>query len=129
VRVFRGLRLHPGVEALGYVNSTTPLLLSSTSFASVVLVPSCVSISPPKAVRSIVSPTLGGEDAPVGATAAVSPFALPLPVTASLTASTFSTTAAFAFSVAVLGAAFFLAGRTGAGGGVLRFLSSTMFEV
>lgn len=45
--------------AFGYVNSTTPALLSSTSLASVTLLPSFVSTSSPKLPRAIVSPTLG----------------------------------------------------------------------
>jgi hypothetical protein len=49
--------LQPGVEALGYVKRTTPPLLSSMSFLSVVFTPSFVSISPPNPPRVIVSPT------------------------------------------------------------------------
>ena len=51
--------LHPGVEALGYVNKTTPdLASSSNSFFRVVFSPSWVSISPPKPSRSIMLPVL-----------------------------------------------------------------------
>lgn len=57
--------LHPGVEALGYVNRTTPLLLSSTSFFKVVLRPACVSITPPNPSRSIESPATNSCDFPV----------------------------------------------------------------
>lgn len=123
-RAMRSCNLQPGVDALGYVNKTTPVLLSSTSFASVVFVPSCVSISPPRLARSMLSPT-------DGAPAAGADFFAPLgpPVTASLTASTLAATAAFALpalEVAGFAPAFFLAGRAGAGGGVLRLRSSTM---
>lgn len=48
--------LHPGVEALGYVNNTTPFLLSSTSFFKVIFSPSWVSICPPNPSRSTISP-------------------------------------------------------------------------
>ena len=48
--------LHPGVEALGYVKSTTPVLLSSTNFFKVTFSPSLVSTSPPKPSRTIESP-------------------------------------------------------------------------
>lgn len=119
--------LHPGVEALGYVNRTTPALLSSTSFASDVLVPSLVSISPPNEARSIVSPTLG---APLDL-AVEAP--LVLLTTAFLTASAFSTTASWTFSTTVFSpsaflafaGAFFFAGGAGAGAAALRFRSST----
>ena len=47
----------PGVEAFGYVNKTTPFLLSSTNFINVVFSPSFVSTSPPKPARVMVSPT------------------------------------------------------------------------
>lgn len=52
--------LQPGVEALGYVNRTTPDLLASTSALRVVFVLSLVSISPPNPSRSTVWPTVGG---------------------------------------------------------------------
>ena len=48
--------LHPGVEALGYVKITTPLLLSSTNFSKVTFTPSLVSMSPPKPLKIMVSP-------------------------------------------------------------------------
>lgn len=52
--------LHPGVEALGYVNSTTPDLLASTSFLRVVFVPSFVSTSPPNPSKLMVLPAASG---------------------------------------------------------------------
>lgn len=120
--------VQPGVEALGYVNNTTPLLDSSTNFPSVVFVPSCVSISPPKVARSIVDPT----------SASPAAFASAFPTTASLTASTVSLTESCTFSATDLSAsaflpfaaaagAFFFAGRAGAGGAgaSLRLRSST----
>lgn len=50
----------PGVDALGYVNRTTPNLLVSTRCLRVVFAPSLSSISPPKPSKSIVLPTVGG---------------------------------------------------------------------
>ncbi len=103
----------PGVDALGYVNSTTPDLLSSTSFFSVVLSPSLVSTSPPKSSRLTTSPTatclalLAG----TGEAAAA--------------AGSFLGAAAFLGATAVLGAAAvaFLGRGAGAGSGALRLRS------
>lgn len=109
------------------MNRTTPLFEAFTSSASVVLVPSWVWTSPPKLVSATVSPALGVV-APVAGTTA-SAEASPLAFADKLlTASTFSLTTSFTLSTLDLGAAFFcvLAGRTGAGGGVLRLRSSTM---
>ena len=77
--------VHPGVEALGYVKSTTPPELASTSFFKVVFWPSWVSISPPNPSKVMVEPTEGG---PLEAEDDPSPFALSLPVTAAFTLST-----------------------------------------
>ena len=43
---------------MGYVNSTTPALLSSTRILRVVFLPSFVSKSPPKPFKFTTSPTL-----------------------------------------------------------------------
>lgn len=109
-----GSSLQPGVEALGYVKITTPDLLSSTRAFRVVLLPSWVSISPPKPSRATTSPTTGfaGLDEPL-ASAALAAFA-DLPFTVSLTlAATFETLVCF------------LVGGSGAGAGALRLRSST----
>jgi hypothetical protein len=95
-----------------------------------------------------VSPTLGGpEDEVVVAAGLLSPLvasvtassaALTASVTVSVTTAAASVTMSLAFSTTVLslaaaflplGAEAFLAGRTGAGGGVLRLRSSTMAEM
>ena len=54
----KGSNVQPGVDALGYVKSTTPERLFSTSSFRVVSSPSFVSIVPPNPSRSISSPTL-----------------------------------------------------------------------
>lgn len=85
------------------MNRTTPDLLSSTNFFRVVLVPSLVSISPPKSSRLIVSPTSG---------------------TAGLGA---SFEASLGVSVALgLGAGLLFFSTTGGGAGALRLRSSTI---
>lgn len=109
---FRSFYSHPGVDALGYVNRTTPDLLSSTSFFNVVLSPSLVSTSPPKLSKEMVSPTVTALEAEVA------PLVL-LPVIASLALST----------ALVTGLDFFLDGG-GAGGSAagLRLRNSTMID-
>lgn len=110
------VNLQPGVEALGYVNSTTPDLLSSRSSFKDVLSPSFVSISPPNPSKSILSPTVGTEPFDDGASTA----------SAFLAGSFFGFAAgADAFALVVL---VFFSG-TGGGAGALRFLSSTTISL
>lgn len=107
----KGANSQPGVEALGYVNSTMPDLLSSKRSFKVVLSPSFVSISPPNPSRSILSPTTG-----TGL----------FEGSAFLTGSFFGFAAgADAFALVVL---VFFAGA-GGGAGALRFLSSTTISL
>lgn len=58
-RIGSQLNLHPGVDALGYVNNTTPDLLLSTRSFNLSFVPSWFSNSPPNWFKSRVSPTFG----------------------------------------------------------------------
>lgn len=111
-RQLRSLYSHPGVPALGYVNRTTPDLLSSTSFFNVVFSPSWVSTSPPKLSKEMVSPTVTALEAEAA------PLVL-LPVIASLALST----------ALLIGFDFFLEGG-GAGGSAagLRLRNSTMID-
>lgn len=140
------------MEALGYVNRTTPLLLWFTSSLRLVVLSSLVWTEPPNPSRLTVSPTLTGWPATAALAAwtvsvtaswafsssvlssflpAFLPFEAGALVSAGLAASTTSVAVFWAFSTSalsvlvLLAVAFFLVGRTGAGGGVLRFLSST----
>lgn len=109
------VNIQPGVLARGYVNSTTPFLLSSTSFWRVVFSPSCVSISPPKPARVIESPTATLAAFLAGAAAAAVPLVLLTAVLASGTATALALAAGFAAGD------FFLDGGAGAGStGALR---------
>lgn len=105
-RTVDAMVLQPGVEALGYVNSTTPALLLSTSFASVVFSPSFVSISPPKPERSMLSPCFGGpallDFSATSSTFSLAASAIASSVTGSATGSS--------FLALLFGAAFFFAG-------------------
>lgn len=105
------VNLQPGVDALGYVKSTTPALLSSTSCLRVVFLPSLVSISPPNVARSIVFPTVAFTLGVLEAEASGSFLGL------DMTALTFSAT--------LLTTLFFFAGGAGAGSTALRLRSST----
>ena len=120
------LYLHPGVEALGYVKTTTPALLSSTRALRLVLTPSLVSTSPPKPSSEMMSPTwglpvtgkplvAGASAGAAGASAGAALGGRPRGLTASLT---------FAATLATLDC-FFAAGGSGGGAGALRLRSST----
>lgn len=105
------MNLQPGVEARGYVNSTTPDSLSSNRSFKVVMSPSFVSISPPNPSNLILSPTIGIELLE-GVVSAASSF---------LTGSFLGfATGADGFALVVL---VFFSGA-GGGAGALRFLSS-----
>ena len=120
------LYLHPGVEALGYVKSTTPALLSSTRALRLDFTPSLVSTSPPKPSSEMMSPTwglpvtgkplvAGASAGAAGASAGAALGGRPRGLTASLT---------FAATLATLDC-FFAAGGSGGGAGALRLRSST----
>lgn len=113
------------------MNSTTPDLLSSTSFLRLVFWPSLVSTSPPKLSRSMTSPTATFLPSSFFSALATSSSALAGAARATAS-STLSATLAAAFlglpaGGLALDAAFFLGAGAGAGGGAgaLRLRSST----